>query len=154
MHWTDQLHRAVIAISDRVNRLDLDARLLAASGVKLDRALFPLLSRIPMNAKLNVADLANLVGRDHSTVSRQVVKLEQLGLLVRTSDPDDQRAHHLTLSKAGRDMLARIGRVRRKWMEEHFADWNAADRTRLIKLLDRMLTPSAPTASASRKTRG
>ncbi len=149
MHWTDQLHRAVIAISDRVNRLDLDARLLAASGVKLDRALFPLLSRIAMNTNMTVADVANLAGRDHSTVSRQVVKLEQLGLLVRTADPNDQRAHHLALSKAGSEMLARIAKVRRKWMEDHFAGWNAADRKRLLELLDRMLTPPPEAAPPS-----
>lgn len=60
------------------NRLDVDARLLAASGVKLDRAPFPLLSRIAMNADMNVAELANIVRRDHLVVSRQIIKTEKL----------------------------------------------------------------------------
>lgn len=139
MHWTDRLHHALIAISDLINRLDVDARLLAASGVKLDRALFPLLSRVPKSENINVAELANLVGRDHSTVSRQIVKLEKLGLLTRTSDPTDQRSRTLTLSKAGEEMLARIAVIRRQWMEEHFAQWDEADRDRLIELMEQML---------------
>lgn len=139
MHWTDRLHRALIAISDLVNRFDVDARLLAASGVKLDRALFPLLARIAMGHVANVRELANLVGRDHSSVSRQVVKLEELGLIVRTSDPEDQRSRQLALSKRGKDMLARIEAVRTEWMENHFAQWAKADRDRLVELMERML---------------
>lgn len=138
MHWTDRLHRAVIAVSDQVNRLDIDARLLAASGVKLDRALFPLLCRIAIKADMNVAELANLVGRDHSVVSRQIVKMEKLGLLVRTSDPSDRRSRHLALSKAGREMMSRISAERRRWMEGHFAQWDKADRNRLIELMSQM----------------
>lgn len=139
MPWTDRLHRALIAISDRVNRLDLDARLLADSGVQLDRALFPLLSRVALNPDFNVAELANLVGRDHSTVSRQIVKLEQLGLLARTSDPNDQRSRQLALTQAGDDLLARVAAARRQRMEEHFAEWDEVDRERLIELITAML---------------
>jgi len=139
MHWTDRLHRDLIAISDVVNRLDVDVRLLASTGVSLDRALFPLLSRVAMNKDMNVAELANLVGRDHSTVSRQIVKLERLGLLDRASDPKDQRSRHLTLSKEGQKMMAKIDRVRRLWTENHFSQWEVADRERLIDLMDRML---------------
>jgi len=144
MDWTDRLHGALIAISDRVNRLDLDASLLAASGVRLDRALFPLLSRVALNPDFNVAELANLVGRDHSTVSRQVVKLEQLGLLTRTSDPDDQRARQLALTKAGEEMLSRVAAARRQRMEDHFTGWDEADRDRLIALMSRMLERGPP----------
>lgn len=142
MHWTDQLHHRLIAISDLVTRHDVDARLLAASGVKLDRALFPLLSRVAMREDMNVANLANLVGRDHSSVSRQIVKLEKLGLLVRTSDPDDQRSRHLALTEKGQAMMTKIKAIRRQWMEEHFAQWDEADRGRLIELLARMFEGS------------
>lgn len=139
MHWTTRLHRALIAISDIVTRFDVDSRLLAASGVKLDRALFPLIARIAMDPDMNVAALANLIGRDHSCVSRQIVKLEKLGLINRTADPEDQRSLRLSLSRTGRDMMARIDAVRRQWMKHHFADWDERDREELIELLERML---------------
>lgn len=141
MHWTDELHRSLIGISDIINRLDVDARLLTASEVKLDRALFPLLSRLAMHEPLNTVDLANLVGRDHSTVSRQVARLEAGGLVDRVEVPTDKRARLLIASAAGRELLETIATVRRGWMEEHFSDWSQADLQQLTQLMTRMLQP-------------
>ena len=139
MDWTDRLHRSLIAIADLVNRHDIDARIIAASGVKLDRALFPLLARVAMSPEINVAELANVVGRDHSTVSRQIVKLEQMRLIDRTVDPADSRARRLTLSATGKAMIAKIEPVRRQWIEDHFRDWATRDRDRLVQLLEEMV---------------
>lgn len=139
MHWTDRLHRALLGVSDMMIRVDVDGRLIAASGVKLDRALFPLLARIAMSPDMNVAALANLVGRDHSTVSRQIVKLEELKLIVRTSDPDDERSRRLAPTNAGTTVLSRINAVRRQWMLHHFSEWSRADRDQLIALMERMV---------------
>ncbi|QDK97044.1 MarR family transcriptional regulator [Acinetobacter tandoii] len=137
--WTDRLHRSLISIADLVNRLDVDTHLLDASNIKLDRALFPLLTRIQMSSGINVAELANIIGRDHSTVSRQVVKLEQIGLIIRMNDPRDQRSLCLYLSDSGIEMLEKVNNVRRTLMEDHFSDWNEAERDYLIALLERML---------------
>ncbi len=139
MDWTDRLHRSLIFVADFVNRHDIDARIIAASGVKLDRALFPLLSRVAMRPDFTVAELANVVGRDHSTVSRQIVKLEQLGLIDRTVDPSDSRARRLTLSEQGKAMMAKIEPIRRQWIEDHFQGWATKDRDRLVTLLEEMM---------------
>lgn len=144
MDWIDQLHRLIIGVSDVINRIDVDSRLLAASEVKLDRALFPLLSRIAMHEPLNTVDLANLVGRDHSTVSRQVAKLEECGLIERVPAPNDRRARMLVTSKAARDLMSKVTEVRRRWMEEHFSEWSQAERDQLIRLMTRMMEPRAP----------
>lgn len=101
MHWTDELHASLIAIADQVNRLDSDRKLLSAAGVSMDRALFPLLSRIAMRPNISVAELANIVARDHSTVSRQIIKLEELGFIHRRPDPLDRRVRKLSLSSEG-----------------------------------------------------
>ena len=50
-----------------------------SSASALDRALFPLLVGIERRGPIGVGDLADLAGRDYSTVSRQVAKLESLG---------------------------------------------------------------------------
>lgn len=133
------MHRSLIAIADLVNRHDVDARIIAAAGVKLDRALFPLLARVAMSPDMNVAELANVVGRDHSTVSRQIVRLEQLELIIRTVDPDDSRVRRLTLSEQGKAMMARIEPIRRQWIQDHFRDWAKSDRDRLVELLQEMV---------------
>lgn len=144
MDWPDRLHRSLIAVADLINRLDVDARLLAAAGVKLDRALFPLLARVAMTPDINVAEMANVVGRDHSTVSRQIIRLEELGLIVRLPDPDDSRSRRLVLSLQGREIMAKIAEIRREWMEAHFQNWPANDRDRLIQLIEKMVEGGDP----------
>lgn len=140
MDWTDRLHRSLISVADLVNRHDIDARIIAASGVKLDRALFPLLARVAIRPEINVAELANVVGRDHSTVSRQIVKLEQLGLIDRNVDPADSRARRLRLSPDGKAMMAKIEPIRRQWIQDHFRDWSTTERDRLVHLLEEMVS--------------
>ena len=138
-HWTDDFHRLLLGIADLVNRFDVDTRLLTASDVKLDRALFPLLSRLSLHDRMTTAELANLIGRDHSTVSRQIAKLESLGLVERTQDPDDARARFLAPTASGWDLLKRVSRVRQRWIEDHFASWPEDDRDTLIALLTRAM---------------
>jgi DNA-binding MarR family transcriptional regulator len=144
MDWQDRLYRSLIAVADLVNRLDVDARLLAAAGVKLDRALFPLLARVAMTPDINVAEMANIVGRDHSTVSRQVIRLEELGLIVRLPDPEDSRSRRLVLSAQGQEIMARIAEIRRQWMEAHFQSWRENDRDRLVHLIEKMVEGGDP----------
>lgn len=139
MHWTDRLHAAVLALADLVNRSDLDARLLADSGIKLDRALFPLLSRISAAGEISTVALANLIGRDHSTVSRQASKLEELGLIKRVPSSSDARMRHLVPSDAGKALIRKVGNVRRKMLERHFQAWPENDRATLVALLERMV---------------
>lgn len=139
MHWTDRLHAAVLALADLVNRSDLDARLLADSGIKLDRALFPLLSRISMAGEISTVALANLIGRDHSTVSRQASKLEELGLVERVPSTSDARMRHLVPSAAGKALIRKVRDVRRKVLENHFQEWPEQDRDELVALLERMV---------------
>ena len=95
-----------------MNRPDIDQAFLAEAGVKLDRALFPLLSMIGLSHPISVVELANLVGRDHSTVSRQVAKLEALGLLQREAAKGDQRIRFLEPSESGHQMLAQFAAAR------------------------------------------
>src|ERR1700722_16216397 len=96
--WSDELHAVLLQLNGYMNRPDLDQAFLARAGVKLDRALFPLLTRIGRSHPIGVVELANLVSRDHSVVSRQVAKLEALGLVERQDSKDDQRVRLLAPS--------------------------------------------------------
>ena len=66
------LHEALLQIVNILNRPQGDNVILARAGVSLDTALFPLLVRISMQRNLSIGALADQVGRDYSTVSRQV----------------------------------------------------------------------------------
>src|SRR5690606_19372610 len=120
------------------NRPDVDAAFLAKAGVKLESALFPLLCRIDALAPIGVVDLAYEMGRDHSTISRQVAKLEALGVVERLPDPNDQRVRLVRPSEAGRAMLTRFSKVRQELMDRHFADWTPEELDELVRLLRKM----------------
>jgi DNA-binding MarR family transcriptional regulator len=120
-----------------MNRPDLETAFLARANVKLDRALYPLLVRIGNAEPISVVDLAGLVGRNHSTVGRQVDKQESLGLVERHAAAADQRVRLLRPSAAGRAMLATISNARRRFLEERVGDWTAAERNLLLDLLQR-----------------
>ena len=136
--WVDELHAALLHLSGYMNRPDIDVAFLERAGVKLDRALFPLLSRIGLSAPIGVVELGHLAGRDHSTISRQVTKLEALGLVERQPAADDQRVRLLRPTDTGAKMLLQLRKARRRLMAEHFKDWTTEDRDQLVELLGRM----------------
>src|ERR1700742_1356940 len=80
---TRQLHDALFDLVGLLNRSGPDEALMRAAGVSLDQALFPLLVRIERKGPIGVVELAARAVRDYSTVSRQVAKLEALGLVER-----------------------------------------------------------------------
>ena len=146
-HWSDELHALLLELTGVMTRPDVDSRFLARTGVKLDRALFPLLTRIGVAGPIGAVELAGLVGRDHSTVSRQLTKLESLGLVERRPSDTDGRVSLLQPSRTGQRMLATFARTRRKLMEEHFRDWSEQERAQLLQLLKKMAAGSASVES-------
>ena len=80
-----------------MNRPQRDEALIREAGIPLDRALFPLLVGIERFGPIGVVELADRVGRDYTTVSRQVAKLESLGLAERRQSrrrPAGARSRH------------------------------------------------------------
>jgi DNA-binding MarR family transcriptional regulator len=135
--WSDELHAVLLRLNGYMNRPDVDQAFLALAGVKLDRALFPLLTRIGLAHPIGVVELASLVGRDHSVVSRQVAKLEALGLIERRAADGDQRVRLLAPSAKGRAMLDRFAVARRTVVAERLDDWTEDERSALLDLLGR-----------------
>src|SRR6201988_321241 len=136
--WSDEIHGLPLQLKGYMNRPDIDQAFLAEAGVKLDRALFPLLTRIGLSHPISVVELAGLVGRDHSTVSRQVAKLEALGLVDRQGAKGNQRVRRLAPTAAGRKMLKRFSTARRKFLDERLSGWTDAERSTLLDLLRRL----------------
>ena len=141
--WSDEIHAVLLRLNGYMNRPDLDQAFLARAGVKLDRALFPLLTRIGLSHPIGVVELASLVGRDHSTVSRQVAKLAALDLVERRPAKGDQRVRLLEPSVAGRKMLDRFSAARRGFLGEHLGDWTHEERSMLLDLIGRFATTIA-----------
>jgi DNA-binding MarR family transcriptional regulator len=135
--WSDDIHAVLLQLNGYMNRPDLDQAFLARAGVKLDRALFPLLTRIGLYHPIGVVELAGLVGRNHSTVSRQSAKLEALGLVQRQTAEGDQRVRLLEPTADGWKMLDRFASARRKFVNTRLGDWTDEERATLLDLLRR-----------------
>jgi len=135
--WSDDIHAVLLQLNGYMNRPDLDQAFLARAGVKLDRALFPLLTRIGLYHPISVVELASLVGRNHSTVSRQSAKLEALGLVQRQTAKGDLRVRLLEPSASGWKMLDQFAGARRKFVNKRLGDWTVEERAALLDLLRR-----------------
>lgn len=134
-----QLHAAMIDLVALMNLPQRDDFLLKEAGVSLDRALFPLLSGIEKRGPIGVVDLANRVGRDHTTVSRQIAKLVELGLVERRPSASDARVHEATLTKKGRRMTDALAAARQRLAAPIIARWSEKDFDNLVRLLRRFV---------------
>ncbi|MES2041040.1 MAG: MarR family winged helix-turn-helix transcriptional regulator [Pseudomonadota bacterium] len=130
-----ELRGALMDITGVLNRPQPDAALIAAAGVDLDRALFPLLVRIERLGPIGIVELAELVGRDHSTVSRQIAKLDSLGLVSRCPSPQDGRVKAAVITDQGRVMTDALDSARQKIIEKMLSDWKKEDVRELARLL-------------------
>lgn len=92
----------------------------------LEKAAYPLLVLICQEPR-RVSDLASAIHSDVSTVSRQTSALAKLGLIEKVADPDDRRVQLVTITGAGRDVLAQRRQARHEWFETVLADWDPAD---------------------------
>ncbi|HTV86014.1 MAG TPA: MarR family winged helix-turn-helix transcriptional regulator [Dyella sp.] len=131
------LHSALITIISVFNRPDRDEAMVKEAGVSLDRALFPLLVLIERLGPIGVGDLAGRVGRDYSTVSKQVAKLESLGLVTRQPGAEDRRVTAAVVTRKGKTMTNALDAARDRFGRALFADWNDRDIEQFVRLLQR-----------------
>lgn len=119
-----EFHGALLDIIGVMNQPVRDEQLLQAAGVQLDQLLFPLLVAIGRYGPVGVVELADNLGRDYTTVSRQVKKLEAQGLAHKQPNANDRRISEVTLSEQGQAIFAQIARARQKLMNQVLANWS------------------------------
>jgi DNA-binding MarR family transcriptional regulator len=129
------LHMALLEIIGVMNEPQRDEALIAAAGVRLDRALFPLLIGIERFGPIAVVELAAGMNRDHTTVSRQLARLESLGLVERVESADDRRTRRAVVTPEGKAMSRRIDAARERMFRAIFADWRHDEVTALTRLM-------------------
>ncbi len=139
-HISEQLHRlhaAVLDIVSAINRPQRDEALIKAAGIPLDRALFPLLVGVQRFGPIGVVDLADRVGRDYTTVSRQVARLAALGLIERQGSAADRRVREAIISPKGKAMTDLVDAARDKIGRAVFGSWDPQEINTLVRLMSR-----------------
>lgn len=130
-----ELHGALVEIVGVMNRPQRDESMVRAAGISLDRALFPLLVLVERLGPIGVVELADRVGRDYTTVSRQVAKLETLGLVDRQESATDRRVREAVVTEKGKALTDRIDEARAKMGMAIFASWDTQDVEDLVRLM-------------------
>jgi DNA-binding MarR family transcriptional regulator len=91
----------------RLNQISvaLFAQRMADVGIVLTPVQFAALSGIRAHPNVDQATLAGMVAYDRATLGKVIDRLENRGLLLRTTSRNDRRAKALTLTKSGRTLL-------------------------------------------------
>ncbi|WP_158809517.1 MarR family winged helix-turn-helix transcriptional regulator [Beijerinckia sp. L45] len=130
-----QLHAAVLDIVAVFNKPQRDELLIKEAGIPLDRALFPLLVGVERFGPIGVVDMADRVGRDYTTVSRQVAKLETLGLVDRQASVADRRVREAVITPKGKAMTDKVDAARDRIGQTIFKSWDQPDIDALVRLM-------------------
>ncbi len=129
------LHGALLDIVAVMNQPQRDEMLIREAGIPLDRALFPLLVVIERFGPIGVVELADRAGRDYTTVSRQVAKLESLGLVKRRGSAADRRVREAAVTTKGKAMTGLVDAARERIGRTIFKAWDAREIDELVRLI-------------------
>jgi DNA-binding MarR family transcriptional regulator len=126
----------------RVDLARVARRLRQEAGTGLSPSLTSALASVERCGPLTPSELAGLERVQRPTVTRLLVRLEELGLVSRTPDPADRRSTLISVTPAGSELRAG-GRTRKDvFLSERLAVLSAADRAtleRAAELLEGML---------------
>ncbi len=135
--------------TDPVGELELELRTLIRRAVssaaqtalrvhpELDASAYPLLAHIAQHPRTRGSDLAAHFGVGRATVSRQLSRLADIGLIHREVDPDDTRGQLITLTADGEARLAAAREGRLDALRQALDAWDPADVAQLATLLRR-----------------
>jgi DNA-binding MarR family transcriptional regulator len=131
------LHGALIEIASAMNRPQRDEAMVREAGISLDRALFRPLVLVERLGPIGVVELADRVGLDYTTVSRQIAKLESLGLIARQGGAADRRVREAVISDAGKALTDKIDAARERMAREILQTWDEQDFADFVRLMCR-----------------
>jgi DNA-binding MarR family transcriptional regulator len=135
-HQALKLWLRMLACTVRVEDL-IRSRLRTTFGITLPR--FDLMAQLERHPDgLRMGELSKRMMVTGGNVTGIVDQLEREKLVERVSDPQDRRAAMVRLTPLGRRSFAEMADVHEGWVAELFHDIPAADKSRMIALLDTM----------------
>ena len=134
-----ELNAAVIDLMALMNQSPIGARIMREAGVSLDPALLRILASIHRFGPIGVVELADRAGRDHTTVSRQVRKLQELDLIERRASTTDRRVSEAVLTAKGRRIAVALLAARERVIAPILARWSSKDLSELTRLMRKLV---------------
>lgn len=105
---------------------------------ELDRASYVLARTLATHAPVSINGLAELVGLDATTVTRQIATMETAGLVRRKRHPTDRRISLVELTALGRRRMDAVRAARERRIGDLVDDWTEDDRATFGRLLGRL----------------
>lgn len=127
-----ELIQALVTIVSFFNRTDRDKAFIKDAGVDLEATSFQLFVTIGRMQPTNVSDLANILGKSHSSVSRQIDKLEEKKLVVTKAAITDARIRFIRLTKSGEELKKILDSARINNINKVLAEWSKEDKDSLL----------------------
>lgn len=134
----NQLIESLVSIVSFFNRTDRDQAFIKQAGVDLEAVSFQLFVTIGRMQPTNVSDLANLLGKSHSSVSRQIDKLEQKQLVTTKDGEKDARVRSIVLSESGEELKKVLDKTRVEMIDSALKDWSGDEKRALLDNLDHL----------------
>src|SRR5215216_4902770 len=117
-------------------------RLRQESGTGLSPSLTAALATVERHGPLTPSELAARERVRRPSITRLAIRLEELGLVARAADPGDRRSSLISVTPAGRALLATARTRKDAFLSERLDELDAADRATLERaaaLLEGML---------------
>ncbi|AVH75244.1 MarR family winged helix-turn-helix transcriptional regulator [Weissella koreensis] len=127
----DDIFTSLIALVTFFNKPSRDKKMVENAHINLDPTAFPIFVGIARMQPTSVGNLADTVGKNHSSVSRQIDKLEKQGLVQTYYSVDDARIRLTELTKHGKRFNNLINETRRQVMREALNDWSDKEKLEL-----------------------
>lgn len=113
-------------------------------GVVIDRPSGQILHILASaGSSYGVQELANHLGIEAPSVTRKTQELEQSGYISRVRSDKDKRVVKLEITPAGRNLAAKIMKVRRESMRNVLYNWSDSDRVAFINYFERFVSEVA-----------
>ncbi|MCU1403983.1 MAG: MarR family transcriptional regulator [Glaciihabitans sp.] len=127
---------------------DIRKSLREAGGAVLSNTDSWLLERIAADGPIRMSQLAGWLAVDKSTMTSEIRRLQQAGLVVREADKNDRRAILVSATEAGLSAITQHREVAQEMFNSLLVKWNAVDRNNLALLLGRFVDELTPPTEA------
>lgn len=129
----------------------LNKNCCSAGGCDISVIQSHILYEIDRQHKPSIQQVAETLGTDITTFSRQVQSLIKMNLVKKTPDPKDRRVHLLSLTTEGKYVAGAIDQQMKDYFNEIFSHMNDFEKEtviRSIKLLNEAMAKSSQRCSA------
>ncbi|MRX52462.1 MarR family transcriptional regulator [Bacillus sp. HMSC76G11] len=124
----------------------LNKNCCTAGGIDISLIQSHILYEIEHLHQPSVQQVADVLGTDITTFSRQIQSLVKMNLIKKTPHPDDRRVHVLSLTTEGKFAAATIDHQMNAYLDEVFSHMNEFEKEtviRSIKLLNASMAKSS-----------